>query len=163
MKTSCFVLALIVILALTACGRQETLETVADEIVQPVMAQPREVEVRLPQGAVAPVLENGGAQLYMGADYEIMVETYTSGDLDATIKNLTGYDEEDLTVLKTERDGIPCYDFVWATTGERGPQLGRGVILDDGDYHYCLSVLRDADGEESQIVWSDVFDSFTLS
>ena len=46
---------------------------------------------------------------------------------------------------------------------EKGDMLGRGVILDDGSYHYCMSVLRSADGtKKSRIVWSDVFGSFGL-
>ena len=64
---------------------------------------------------------------------------------------------------ETAQDGAKRYDFVWASAGENGDQLGRAVILDDGNYHYCLSVLRDADTtEKSQIVWRDVFDSFKL-
>ena len=37
------------------------------------------------------------------------------------------------------------------------------IILDDGNYHYCLSVERPADPEKaSQVVWSQVFSSFGL-
>ena len=56
------------------------------------------------------------------------------------------------------------YEFVWAAAGEDGERLGRGVILDDGSYHYCLTAMRPADPEKtSQIVWSQVFQSFGLS
>ena len=56
------------------------------------------------------------------------------------------------------------YDFVWASAGENGDMLGRAVILDDGNYHYCLSVQRPADPEKtSQVVWSQVFQSFSLA
>lgn len=149
-------------LLLTACGRQETMETVADELVEPAMAQPRQVSVHLPEEAVSPVLENGSSQVYIGSDYEIMVETMSAGDLSETVRSLTGYEKEDLTVMETDQEGFRRYDFVWASAGETGERLGRAVILDDGSYHYCLSVLRDAAEKKSQIVWSDVFDSFTL-
>ena len=49
-----------------------------------------------------------------------------------------------------------------STAGEQGERLGRGVILDDGDYHYCLTVLQDADVTDCQIVWSEVFRTFDL-
>ena len=65
--------------------------------------------------------------------------------------------------MQTQRDGVDRYEFVWVSAGEKGERLGRAVILDDGNYHYCMSVLRDADStEKTQIVWRDVFASFTL-
>ena len=127
---------------LCGCTSEETLETISDDIVQPVMAQPGEISVRLPDNAV---------------------ETVSGGDLSATIQRISGYTPDNLTVMETAQDGAKRYDFVWASAGENGDQLGRAVILDDGNYHYCLSVLRDADTtEKSQIVWRDVFDSFKL-
>ena len=67
----------ICLLAVMLCGcrAEETLETVSDEWLVPAMAQPREISVRLPQDTVVPVLEQEGRRLYMGQDYEIMVET----------------------------------------------------------------------------------------
>ena len=43
---------------LCGCTSEETLETISDDIIQPVMAQPGEISVRLPDNAVAPVLEH---------------------------------------------------------------------------------------------------------
>ena len=153
---------LLVSLLLTGCGAEETFETVADEIVQSVLAQPREITIRLPDNAVAPVLESAQRQVYMSEEYEIMIETLESGDLQATIRELSGYEKDQLTVLETQVQDVTRYEFVRACAGERGDRLGRAVILDDGDYHYCLSGLRDAQTEKSQIVWSDVFASFAL-
>ena len=65
---------------LCGCRAEETLETVSDEWMIPAMAQPREISVRLPEDTVAPVLEQDGRRLYMGLDYEIMVETLAAGD-----------------------------------------------------------------------------------
>ena len=157
----CGVLLLVFLLA--GCGSQETFETVADEIVSPVMAQPREITVRLPDNTLAPVLESESRQIYMSDTYEIVLEQREGGDLDGTIRNLSGYGKDALTVLQTEQEGLKRYETVWVSTGERGDRLGRAVILDDGQYHYCLSVLRDAStADQSQVVWKDVFSSFTL-
>lgn len=148
------------VILLSGCKAEETLETVSDEWIVPVMAQPREVSVRLPEDLVLPVLEQEGRQLYMGPNYEIMLETMAAGDLQATIRNLSGYEQEQLTILETDQGEWNRYEFVWTAAGEQGHRLGRAVILDDGDYHYCMSVLRDT--EESLIVWQDVFQSFSL-
>ena len=151
---------LLLAVLLCGCGAEETLETVSDEWLVPVMAQPREISVRLPEDTLMPVLEQDGRQLYMGQDYEIMLETLASGDLNATVETLSGYHKDQLTVLKTRQDALDRYEFVWTTAGEGGDRLGRAVILDDGDYHYCMSVLRDVG--ETRIVWRDVFGSFSL-
>lgn len=148
---------------LCGCAGQEVMETVADELVVPALAQLREISVSLPDNAVAPAAGNGGAQIYYSDDYEIVLETVSSGDLNGTIRAMSGYGPEKLTIVQTRRNGADCHEFVWACAGETGERLGRGIILDDGHYHYCMSVLRDVPGEEkSQIVWDQVFSSFTL-
>ncbi len=113
---------------------------------------------------VAEVVETDAGQLYVTDDYEIALETLDGGDLNGTLQALSGRTAEELTVLETRtEDGMKRYEFVWACAGEEGDRLGRAVILDDGNYHYCLSVLRPADPERtSQVVWSQVFQSFSL-
>lgn len=154
---------ILISLLLCGCAAEETLETVADDLVQPVMAQPREIYAELPGEAAMPAIEGDSGRMYLCDDYEIYIQTMASGDLNATVKSVSGYDREELTVMETEMDGTKRYEFVWASAGEKGERLGRGVILDDGNYHYVMTVLRDAQNTEtSQVVWSDVFRSFTL-
>ena len=154
---------LMITLLLSGCGAEETVETIADELVIPVMAQPREISVELPGEAAMPAVESDSGRIYVCEDYEIVIQNYSSGDLNATIQELSGYSLDELTVMATTQDGIDRYDFVWASAGEGGDQLGRAVILDDGDYHYTMSVTRPADTTEtSQITWSQVFGSFAL-
>ena len=159
------IVGLMLTLLLSGCGAKETLETVADDIpLQPVLAQPAQISVRLPDNAVSPVLESDTEQVYLSEDYEIAIETRSSGDLSGTITALTGFAPEQLTVMHTSPEGVDRYEFVWVAAGEDGDRLGRGVVLDDGSYHYCMSVLRDAENQKkSQVVWSDVFSSFSLS
>ena len=107
-----------------------------------------------------PVLEQDSRRLYMAQGYELMLDVQDAGDLSTTIRDMSGYEKEDLTVIQTRQAGADRYDFVWSAMGENGERLGRGVILDDGSYHYCMSVLRDQG--DSHVVWRDVFESFTL-
>ena len=150
---------------LSGCGAKETLETVADDIpLQPVLAEPAEISVRLPDNAVSPVLESDTEQVYLSEDYEIAIETRSSGDIGGTITDLTGFDPNQLTIMHTKQDDADRYEFVWVSAGEKGDRLGRAVVLDDGSYHYCMTVLRDAENQKkSQVVWSDVFSSFSLA
>lgn len=159
----CVLLALLALL-LTGCRAEETMETISDEIIQPVMAQPGQISVSLPGEAVTPAVESDSGRVYLCRDYEVYLQTLEGGDLNATIQTVTGYEKDALTVMETEQDGAKRYDFVWASAGENGDRLGRGVILDDGNYHYVMTILRDADSAATtQIVWDDVFRSFTLA
>lgn len=159
------ILAVLLLTAmLCGCAGQEVLETVSDEQMIPVMAQPGKITVSLPGEASLPTMENDNGRLYLCQNYEIAVQTLMGGDLDATLRDLTGYGREDLTVLETLRSDMPCYEFVWACAGEEGEQLGQGILMDDGVYHYCMTVLWDAeDSQSGQTVWSEVFSSFNVT
>ena len=159
-----FLIMLMMTALLCGCGAKETGETIGeDAYVESVMAEPQEVFVELPGEAAVPTMENGSSRYYICEGYEITLDTVPSGDVKTAIETLSGYDPKDLTVMETEKDGVKRYDFVWASQGETGERLGRASILDDGNYLYTLSVLRDADTtEDSQIVWRSVFESFSL-
>ncbi len=156
-------LVLLFVLLLCGCTARETLETISDEILQPVMAQPREIAVNLPGEVSMPAMEGDAGRVYLASDYEIYIQTMDAGDLNATIQTVSGYEMDALTVMKTDWNGVDRYEFVWASAGENGDRIGRGVVLDDGNYHYVMTVLRDAESTgNTQIVWSDVFESFDL-
>lgn len=155
-------LVLLMSLLLAGCAEAELGETVADVWQEAVtVAAPRETRLELPGEAVACAMESDTGRLYFGDGYEVMVQTLSSGDLDATIRALTGFDREDITVLQSQSDP-KRWEFAWASAGEGGERLGQGVVLDDGNYHYCLTVLQDADDDDCQIIWSQVFNSFEL-
>lgn len=148
---------------LCGCGAAQTAETVADEWVVPVMAVPKEIILTLPGEASVCAVESGSGRLYIGDGYEVAVQTLSSGDMDATLRSVTGFPQKDLTVMQTDGGPVKRYEFVWACAGEGGQKLGHGVLLDDGDYHYCLSILRDAEQKEmSQVIWSEVISSFEV-
>lgn len=159
-----FLLFVSMILLLTGCGESETFETIADEQMLPAMAQPQEILVSLPGETAMPVVESDNGRFYLAGDYEIHIQTLEAGDLNRTVKTLSGFERDALTVMETEQDGMRRYEFVWSCAGENGDRLGRAVILDDGSYHYTMTVLRDADTtENTQIVWHDIFASFSLA
>ena len=154
---------LVWVLVLTGCAENGTMETVSDDYVVAVMAQPKQILVDLPGEAALPAMESDSARLYLCRDYEIALQTLASGDLNATLRTVTGFGREDLTILETMRNEMPCYQFAWACAGETGQQAGQGIVLDDGSYHYVMTALWDAEEKgDSQIQWDEVFASFDI-
>ena len=158
-----FVPVLLTLALLTGCAAEETFETVADVWAEQPLPPPASISVALPGEAALPVMENDSGRVYLCNDYEVYLQTVEAGDLEATARNMSGYPTDQLTVLSTEQEGVKRHEFVWACAGETGDWLGRGVVLDDGNYHYTMTVLRSAESvETSQVVWDGVFSSFRI-
>lgn len=159
----CWIIVLLLIM-LNGCAAQETMETVSDEMISPVMSQPKQIYVELPGEAASPAVESDSGRLYLCGDYEIGVQILDGGDLESTIRTLTGYEKDALTVMETKKDELDCYEFVWYSAGETGDRVGQATILDDGSYHYCLTVLGDAEKAPGhQVFWDQMFQSFRLT
>ena len=154
---------LLISMMLSGCGAEETFETVADEFIQSAAAPLREVVLELPEEAVLPASESDAGTLYLCDGYEISVQTLPAGDLEASVYQITGFSKDRVEVISTQPGTYRRYDLVWSTLGEQGDQVGRAAILDDGSYHYVLSVLAEADraGEFEQ-VFRALFESYAL-
>lgn len=154
---------LVLMMLLPGCKGAETFETVSDDLVQSVMAQPKEIRLTLPEDTVMPAMESESGTLYMCNGYDVTVQTLEGGDLNSTIRQVCGYDREALTVMETESGDFTCYEFVWTGAGELGQQVGRAAILDDGSYHYVLTaVTAEADAEEYREIWNGMFETFGI-
>jgi len=155
----------ILALLLAGCGGEEVRETVSDVQDAPVVVTEQRVLLQLPEELSAPVLQSEKTgTLYVCDDYSVTVQTVAAGDLNATVRNATGMNREDLQIIQTQQNGVKRYQWVWATGGENGVQVGRGCILDDGYYHYVLTVLADEDAVgQVQSAWKEIFGSFRLA
>ena len=150
-------------LLLTGCGGQLTLETVLDTYETPA-AQAQQVELTLPEdAALATIGSADTGKLYLCDGYSVTVQTVGAGDLDHTLRQTTGFAKEQLTVIQTHVGDITHYDCVWSALGEEGEQTCRGVILDDGCYHYVVTVMADAEiaGQLTE-TWNEILRSVTL-
>ena len=66
--------------------------------------------------------------------------------------------------MESFRGNAKRYDCVWTAAGEGEDQVGRACILDDGSFHYVVSVMAgQSRSGELQPVWQDIFDSFRLA
>ena len=152
------------LLMLTGCNSAQVYETVTDEPIAAVSAQPREIRIDLAQEPILPAMESDGAQLYLCGDFDVMVQTLDSGDLNDTVFRISGFLPEELTLLQTASGDVDKYEFVWTSLTDEGHQIGRVTILDDGSYHYTLSATVDAELiEEYQEIWNGIFESFELT
>lgn len=150
-------------LLLTGCGAAETFETVTDVLVQPAAALRRDIVFSPPADAAIPsMVSDEGDRLYLCGKFVLTTQTRDAGDLAGTVRAVSGYDPDGLTILETDQDGLKRYDFTWVSAGEGGNQVGRAAVLDDGSYHYILSVMApEADSGELSQTWDVLLRSFS--
>lgn len=155
---------IVVALMLCGCGAQPVFETVNDDDSLMVSASVCPINLDLPKEAAKPVMQSAdGGSLYMCDGYTLMVQTFSGGDLDETVRQLTGYTMDQLQRVRTQQDELTRYDLVWSSAGEGGDQVGRAVLLDDGLNHYAVSVMADADSAgELQTTWKKLLGSVSL-
>ena len=150
-------------LLLTGCARP-TFETLGDIPHQQVDAPvSRKILLELPEEAVQAVWESDGEAMYLCEDYTVHLQTLSGGDLNATIRSLSGFDRKNLTVLESRCGDHDRYEWVWTAVGEGGDELCRCVVLSDGDFHYALTVSAAADtvGMLTE-QWNSLLSSFCL-
>lgn len=156
-------LMLAVCLLLAGCSAKETFETVDDAYDLQAAAVQREIVCQLPENAAAQTVQSEYGELYFCDGYEITMQTMQAGDLNKTLRELTGFGADELTVIETGLTEASRYECVWTAAGEGGDMVGRAVILDDGNYHYCMTVMAtETDAPRLRDTWKALFDSFTL-
>lgn len=161
MKKLC--LGAMLILMLSGCNTPESFETISDSSIEPQLPPAQQTSMILAEETVQIQQDTGNEKIYLCDDYCVVVQTFSAGDLDATIRSITGFPRDKLTVMERKTGGIDRYECVWVSAGEAGDQVGRMVLLDDGNYHYALTVMAPADqAGELTDTWQLLVDSFTI-
>ena len=159
MKKLCFLLVCVLLLA--GCQAAPTFETMEDVYAPQPQSTPRQVALDLPEDVQTIVGDSG--KLYLCDGYDITVETFVSGDLNSTVQLLTGFAPDALTMMETAVSDARRYECVWTAAGENGDTVGRAVVLDDGQYHYCVTVMSNADtAGDLTGVWQELLNSVHL-
>lgn len=130
---------------LCGCAGTESFEVIGDNIDELPIAAPAKVQLTLPKDSTLSVMSGSDWQCYEEEHYQIIVQTYPSGDLSQTLQRVTGYQKENLSVMEISGGNIDKFLCAWSAVSEEGELVGRCAVLDDGVYHYCLSILVDAD------------------
>lgn len=147
---------------LTGCGAPvyETLGDVAH--VGQSQEPTRQILLTLPPDAKL-LTFSGEDRLYLCDGYTLTLQTFPAGDLAATARQLSGREMNALTCIESVCGDHDRRDLSWTTMADEGQMVCRGAILDDGNFHYCLSVMANAeDAAELQEAWSRLFFSFCL-
>ena len=157
-------LMMLMALLLSGCQSVPTFETLGNVYAPQPEPDRQKIQLILPQEASAQTVVSIQGTIYFCDGYEIVVETFSAGDLSSTVRSLTGFDAEALTVMQTKRDGYNCYECAWTSAGETGFQTGRTKIIDDGAWHYSLTVLAPSEtAGQLQDQWQQLFESFGLA
>lgn len=149
---------------LSGCSGKIDYETLQDVYAPQSPQEAKQIQITLPKNAAASAMEGSTGKIYFCDGYEIALETLSAGNVDETIRLLTGYAREDLTVMQTKLDSVSRYECAWVAAGESGDLIGRLAIYDDGVYHYCLTATALAEDAASLYQdWGALFESFCVA
>ena len=151
-----------VLLALMLAGCSgESYEQVQDVYATQALPKAARLLVSLPPDAV--VMTDTEAELWLCDGYTATAVTREAGDLDATLRAVTGYSREQLEVIERQQESLKRFETVWVSAGEGGDQVARTVILDDGHHHYALTLQAPADSAGALgAAWQQVLATVTL-
>ncbi len=147
--------AMLTVMLLAGCTAQEEPVFETEGTVSPsVQVKPTagEIGIWIPEGAVSEAMaEESGGEVYTWDSYELRLQTLEGGDIHRTLEQLTGMKYNDLTVMQRAKGELELYQTVWCTAGEDGTLIGKAVVADDGNYHYCVSLMSPEDVDSSEV------------
>ena len=164
MKKLWILLMAVALMAASGCMAPDAYETMNDMYLQGSVPAAGKLTMLLPVEAAALTMEGETGAVYVCDGYTVTLHTCEAGDLEATLRTVTGYDRENLSLMERMDEGMKRYECVFTAAGEGGDQVGRAVILDDGNYHYVLCAMTpESHTEDLQHILRPVFASFRLA
>ena len=157
----------ILLMILTGCSLP-VWETVEDPVpVEPIPVwqdEAYEIQLGIPEEASLLAEHDNGA-IYATAHGELEIETSTflAPDLAYAVRQLSGFTQDQLTILQTQRFGLPEYQFAWVSQSEQGMRLYRADLVMDETCCYAVvcSSLEEA-GDYAAFQARQVFSTFGL-
>lgn len=164
MKKLWILLMAVALMAASGCMAPDAYETMNDMYLQGSVPAAGKLTMLLPVEAAALTMEGETGAVYVCDGYTVTLHTCEAGDLEATLRTVTGYDRENLSLMERMDEGMKRYECVFTAAGEGGDQVGRAVILDDGNYHYTMTLLADAAAAgELTDVWQNILSSVRVN
>lgn len=155
----------IVLLALMLSGCTDAYETVMDDHFVPERVEAGTVSFLLPEQASVYTMEDDAeAKLWLLEDYQISTYVHPSGDIESTIRTLTGYERNVIAPICLEMGNVTRYECTWTTADGEGQQMNRAMILDDGNYHYALCLQGSAEASADYAdEWNQIMASVSIA
>lgn len=144
---------------LSGCAAVPTFETLGDIMHEQAGANtPAQICLTLPEDA-----ESVGDAYFCNGFY-VELKTVDAGDMNKTVQAMSGFSADDLTVMTASVNGIDRYEWVWSAASAEGEVVCRAAVLDDGNYHYCLTAVAPAQqGGALTDAWNALFSSFSIA
>lgn len=167
MKKRVWLTGICVALLLSACSTPVQWETVDDESVaaSSPAEEPYVITFGVPEDVEPEPMQEGNCSLYVqeDGDYEILSDVIVAPNLDEALRAVSGFGEEELEPLRTERFGLPEYRFAWASSSDEGEYLSEAALVEDGNYYYALIFsVREEAGNAYDDCAQSVFSSFGI-
>ena len=139
-------------------------ETVTDDVLETAsyMEDAYTITLGVPKDAVEDeVTRNRRVYRHVDGDYKIYTQVYLAASPESAVRQLTGFEMEQLCVIETTRFGLPEYRFTWYDAEETA--LCRADLLIDETVCYAVvfAVQESAGGAYNQLV-TEVFSTFGL-
>ena len=151
-------------LLLTGCNAEPTFETLGNVSAEPASSPAQQILLDLPENTQVPALQSDDSgKIYFCDGITVCVDTLAAGDLDRTLKETTGYGKESLQLFQSYVPEGKCYSCAWTSTGEGQMQVCRARIIDDGSFHYVMTVtVPETQAGQLQDQVQTIMDSFRV-
>ena len=151
--------------SMAGCGTQVVYETIGNSCEEPQpVAQPCELQLRLPEGTVMETMDADGSGYYTLGQWEIWTRVLPGGDLHQTLQTIAPVDPDGLTLIKREINGYECVETTWSAAGEEGESVVRAGVIQDGGYHYCICLcVPQSDAREAEELFGQIFRTAVLT
>lgn len=165
MKNLCIVVFLALILTGCSGAAWETVDDVLPVETVPVwQKEAYEILLGIPEG-VSLLAENETGAFFATDHGELEIETATflASGVEQAIRHVSGFSNDQLTILKTQRFGLPEYQFAWVAQTEQGARLYRADLVMDGTCCYAVVCSNlETGGDQAAFQARQVFSTFGL-
>lgn len=153
---------------LTGCSTSAPIETVLDDY-HPHNSHWKEDALSITYGIPEEIQANSHGKDGVSCvinDGEMIVtsDTLLASDLNTAVRLLSGKEVEELTIVKTQRFGLPEYRFAWcdSSTQDEVRLYTADLILDDIYGYAILCSTNEAAGNQYDLQIQNVFSTFGL-
>lgn len=146
-----WIIIVLCFIVLTGCSSNADYETIGNVCDEPMSVYiPAQIELVMPEESdMKETATVNGTKYYRFGDCQVWVDVLQTGNLSATIEEITGQNPEKMTVIAREMNGYSCYETTWSAMAEEGMHIGRLLVADNGKHHYCIALMMPEESSEN--------------